>query len=124
MTGAGTNFDGDYVVGDRIKIVDLNSQTDYQINTITAIASDTSMTVAEPMTFTNVGAIHGKVDAEFLTQAYRDPAATPAYQVTYYNANGEKFSGYKKMAIKIVMTSTSTSLSPQIKDYRAIALSL
>ena len=128
VTGAGTNFDGltggDYVVGDRIKIVDLNSQTDYQINTITAIASDTSMTVAEPMTFANVGAIHGKVDAEFLTQAYRDPAATPAYQVTYYNANGEKFSGYKKMAIKIVMTSTSTSLSPQIKDYRAIALSL
>ena len=82
------------------------------------------MTVAEPMTFTNVGAIHGKVDAEFLTQAYRDPAADPAYQVSYYNANGEKFSGYKKMAIKIVMTSTSTNLSPQIKDYRAIALSL
>jgi hypothetical protein len=124
VTGAGTNFEGDYVVGDRIKIVDLNAQTDYQINTITAIASDTSMTVAEPMTFVNVGAIHGKVDAEFLTQAYRDPAADPAYQVTYYNANGEKFSGYKKMAIKIVMTSTSTSLSPQIKDYRAIALSL
>ena len=124
VTGAGTTFSSDYIVGDRIKIVDLNSQTDYQINTITAIASNTSMTVAEPMTFTNVGAIHSKVDAEFLTQAYKDPAADTAYQVTYYNANGEKFAGYKKMAIKIVMTSTKTNLSPQIKDYRAIALSL
>jgi len=35
-----------------------------------------------------------------------------------------KYIGYKYLAIKIVLTATSTALNPYIQDYRAIAVSL
>ena len=76
------------------------------------------------MAFNQTGAVHSKVDTKELNQAFRDPQAPNAGEVTYYNTSGERFRGYKRMAIKIVMLSDSKTKTPAIKDYRAIALSL
>ena len=125
VTGAGTAFSTDYADGDLIKIVNLDDQTDYQINRVLGTpGSATTMTLAEPMAFNQTGAVHSKVDAKELNQAFRDPQAANAGEVTYYNTSGERFRGYKRMAIKIVMLSDSKTKTPAIKDYRAIALSL
>lgn len=125
VTGTDTNFDGDYVVGDLVKIDNVDSNFDYIVTKITAIASDTSMTTADVIPFTKIdGAKHYKVDASHTRQVFRDPKAPVAYQATYYNADGEKFVGYKQLAIKIVLLSDSLNTSPYLRDYRALAVSL
>lgn len=124
VTGSGTDFANEYAVGDLIKIVNLDDEFDYQVNTVTAIASATSMTLAEAMDFTIQGTTHSKLTAQGKVTAFRDPKAPIDYQATYYNDNGEKFIGFKRLAIKLVMLSDDNTKTPAIKDYRAIALSL
>ena len=125
VTGSGTDFQTDFNNGDLIKIINTSDQTDYVITTVVGEpASATSMTVADAMPFTLVGASYGKVDAEDINTAFQDPNAPVEFQVTYYNSDNEKFVGYKQMAIKIVMTSGSTNVAPRVNDYRALAVSL
>ena len=82
------------------------------------------MTVAEPMSFSNIGTTHEKLSAQGKVTAFRDPKAPVAYQASYYNGDGERFVGYNRMSIKIVMLSDDNTKSPALQDYRAIALSL
>ena len=82
------------------------------------------MEVADTIDFTVVGTEYAKVDATDINQVYQDPKAPTAYEASYYNSSNEKFVGYQQLALKIVMTSTSTNVAPRIKDYRALAVSL
>jgi hypothetical protein len=108
-----------------IKIVNLDDQTDYIVTSITTVTNATSIVCADTIPFTKIdGARHYKVDTSHKNQVFRDPKAPVAYQATYYNAAGEKFVGYKQLAIKIVMLSDSTNVSPYLRDYRALAVSL
>jgi len=68
--------------------------------------------------------MHGKVDTGFINGVFRDPQASPSFHASYYNKDFEKFVGYSKLMIKIVMTSESTAKAPVLQDYRAIAVSL
>jgi hypothetical protein len=68
--------------------------------------------------------MHGKVDTGFINGVFRDPKAPDAFTATYYNEDFEKFVGYSKLLIKIVMTSETTAKAPVLQDYRAIAVSL
>ena len=125
ITGVGTKFDSDYDVGDLIKITRTDSSTDYFISKVVTATSNTSIEVADTAPFTDTtGLTHGKVDSAFVNQAFRDPNAPTAFQVTYYNGDGEKFVGYKKLQLKIVMTSATTGKAPVLQDFRAIAVSL
>jgi len=125
ITGTNSDFQNQYANGDLIKIVNVDRDTDYIITTVTARASATSLTVADQIPFTKIdGAQHFKVDASHKNQVFRDPKAPVAHQATYYNADGEKFVGYKQLAIKIVMLSDSLNTSPYVRDYRALAVSL
>lgn len=126
VTGSGTTFTSDYAVGDLIKITQGgDNSVDYQISKITAIASDTSLTIADDAAFTlPLGEAHYRVNDEYKRQVFRDPNADTNFMATYYNAEGEKFVGYSTLQIKIVMTSTSTALAPTLSDFRAIAVSL
>lgn len=125
VTGAGTDFATEYNDGDKVLIVNLDDKLDYQINTVEGEPSSaTAMTFAEPMKFNNVGAIHKKLSDQGKVTAFRDPKATVPYQATYFNDAGEKFVGYKRMSIKIVILSDDNTKSPAVQDYRAIALSL
>ena len=125
ITGTNTDFANEYVAGDLIKIVNLDDQTDYIVTSITTVTNATSMVCADTIPFTKIdGARHYKVDTSHKNQVFRDPKAPVAYQATYYNAAGEKFVGYKQLAIKIVMLSDSTNVSPYLRDYRALAVSL
>ena len=125
ITGVGTTFDDDYDVGDLIKITRTDSSTDYFISKIVTATSNTALEVADTAPFTDTtGLTHSKVDSAFVNQAFRDPNAPTPFQVTYYNNSGEKFIGYKKLQIKIVLTTASTGKAPQLQDFRALAVSL
>ena len=122
VTGDSTTYTSDLSVGDKIKVVQLNDQTDYFLTTVTAIASDTSMTVADAASFSTFGSTISKVDSTHINQAFRDP--DQGFEVVYFNSANQKFIGYKYLALKIVMKSESTALTPYVQDYRAIAVSL
>ena len=99
---------------------------------VESIASDTEMVLADTIAIgdENDGRQIFKVDAADKNTIFRDPQSgvesddVPAFVSTYYNANNEKLRGYKYLAIKIIMTGTSTSLAPYIQDYRALAVSI
>ena len=135
ITGTGTSFNTDFAVGDLIKIDNppFDANTNYQISMVTAVASDTALTIADPIVGANIGEendgrLYSKVDANAKNTIFRDPQSdqinSVKYLATYYNTNNEKQVGYKYLAIKIVMTGTTTSVAPYIQDYRALAVSL
>ena len=87
--------------------------------------SNTSLTVADTPTFNATqGLQYHNIDNVDKNRAFRDPGAPTDFQVTYYNADNEKFVGYNRLAIKIVMSAESTASNPYLQDYRAIAVSL
>ena len=139
ITGSGTNFqgsnngvgttDGDFKVGDKVIVVNtsLDDQTDYFISTVTSITSNTRMDVADGATFSTDGSIVKRVDDTHVSQVFRDPnigASSDRFIATYYDSDNAKYTGYKILAIKIVMKADSTALNPYLQDYRAIAVSL
>ena len=132
ITGSGTAFSSEFAVGDLVKINQppFDSNLNYQVSMVTAIASDTSMTIADTISIgdeTNGREIFRVNDTD-KNQIFRDPESdvinNVSYLATYYNTNNEKFVGYKYLAIKIVMLSNSTSKAPYCQDYRAIAVSV
>ena len=135
VIGDGTNFDGDFAVGDLVKINNppFDANTDYQISMVESITDDNNMTLADNLVLGNEtdGRQIFKVDAADKNTIFRDPQSNaedtvniPQFIATYYNKNNEKLRGYKYLAIKIIMTGTSTSLAPYIQDYRALAVSI
>lgn len=132
ITGSGTAFSTEFAVGDLVKINQppFDSNLNYQVSMVTAIASDTSMTIADTISIGDevTGREIFKVDDSAKNQIFRDPESdvinNVSYLATYYNTNNEKFVGYKYLAIKIVLLSNSTSKAPYCQDYRAIAVSV
>ena len=132
ITGSGTAFSSEFAVGDLVKINQppFDSNLNYQVSMVTAIASDTSMTIADTISIGDevTGREIFRVDDSAKNQIFRDPESdvinNVSYLATYYNSNNEKFVGYKYLAIKIVLLSNSTSKAPYCQDYRAIAVSV
>jgi len=126
ITGSGTAFSSDYAAGDTILLEgSFNDGNDYTVSKVAAVANNTQLTISDAVqSIETTGKPHFKVDSVSLNEAFRDPQATVPGQVTYYNSAGEKFVGYQKLAIKIVMKSESTSKAPVLHDFRAIAVSL
>ena len=123
VSGIGTLFDADYSAGDLIKIEGANTSTDYTVSRVASVTSNTVLDVVDTLS-AKVGQMHGKVDTGFINGVFRDPKAPDAFTATYYNEDFEKFVGYSKLLIKIVMTSETTAKAPVLQDYRAIAVSL
>ena len=77
-------------------------------------------------TNTGVNSVKDKLD-DFIEYKYVIPTANmtgSGNEVTYTNAAGATFTGFSTFAIKIVMKSTTDVVVPQIRDMRAIALSV
>ena len=121
------NGSGSFSANDLIKLTNTDPDLDYQISKVITVTDDSSAPtiVIADNSFVNSNSIAvSKVNTDQINRAFRDPNAPTAFQATYYNTNNEKFVGYKRLAIKIVMTSESTAKAPVLQDYRAIAVSL
>ena len=120
-----SNVDSTFAVNDLMKLTQGDEDTDYQISKVTAKAANgTSFTIADNC-FVNSSVITvSRVNDDQIYRAFRDPQAPTAFTVSYYNEDQERFVGYKRLAIKIVMTSESTDKAPALTNYRAIAVSL
>ena len=120
-----SNVFSSFANNDMIKLTDSNANTDYQISKVVTMQSNGTHMTLDANGLVNSSSIAvSKVNTDQINRAFRDPQAPTAFQATYYNTNNEKFVGYKRLAIKIVMTSESTAKAPVLQDYRAIAVSL
>ena len=87
---------------------------------------DKSYFLMTQSTNTGVNSVKDKLD-DFIEYKYVIPTANmtgSGNEVTYTNAAGATFTGFSTFAIKIVMKSTTDVVVPQIRDMRAIALSV
>ena len=120
-----SNVFSSFANNDMIKLTNTDGDTDYQISKVVQMHANGTHMVLDSNGFTTSDTLTvGKVNTDQVNRAFRDPNAPTAFQATYYNTNNEKFVGYKRLAIKIVMTSESTAKAPVLQDYRAIAVSL
>ena len=61
-------------------------------------------------------------DVAAFDDTYKNGANSTTGVLNYTNSSGVQFAGFKKFAIKIVMTATNTANPPKVKNLRAIAL--
>ena len=107
------------VAGTLVKIENGDAITGYQVNRVKSVSTVT-VTMENNMTFTNVGANIRTID--YPQTAFKDPGNDSI--ATYYNSAGSKQQTYKVFAVKIVLLSDDSTSSPEVKDMRAIALSI
>jgi hypothetical protein len=95
--------------------------TNYQVNQISSVVSNTAITLANPVTLANTSS------AIIATMAFPYSAFKNKNNgsiVRYYSADGSPHDSFKKFAIKIVFTSQNDCLVPKVRDIRALALSV
>jgi hypothetical protein len=105
--------------GSLLKIVNSNSDTDYQIVRVSSV-NTSIIVVDENINFTKSGA-----SAQILNSdhgLFKDPQNNLV--ATYFDINGVKYDEYKTFAVKLVLSSNSSNIIPKINDYRALALSV
>lgn len=120
ISGFGTEFDSELVVGDFIKLSRTSDQTLFDIRRVATIADFNTLTVDTAPTFTADGITIEKI----LEPNVAFKNALNDGIVRYYNDAGAYFDTYKYMAVKIVLRSTSGSIVPTVQDIRAIAVSI
>jgi len=91
-----------------------------QVAKITTVNSDTSIALATNSTFSDIATVVSTVITPHA--AYTNP--TNSGIVRYISQSGAVYDSFKTFALKVDLTSSSTSIVPAIKDIRAIALSV
>jgi len=125
LTGVGTTFTSDLAANDFIKIVNGNSDTDYELNIVSSVANNTSLTLV------NAGGPYSNTTAtgftiEKVTQknaAFKYDAGDGAL-LRYYSKTNSLHVSYKTYAVKIVLLSSSSHYVPILRDVRALAVSV
>lgn len=107
------------VAGTLVKIENGDAVTGYEVNRVKSV-SGVTVTMENNVSFTNVGATIRTVDLP--QTAFKDPQNSSI--ATYYNSAGSRQTTFSKFAIKIVLLSDDSTTVPEIKDMRAIALSI
>ena len=102
IVGTSTRFTEDLKIGDTIAVGTARTE-----RVVATIANNTFLTVESAF----AGAASGQDIFKVLNN-----------EVAYTTPDGRTFNGYKYFAIKVVFTSSNGSLSPRVKDLRAIAL--
>jgi hypothetical protein len=120
ITGSGTTFSSDLAANDVIKVVNTNTNTDYDIAIVDAIANNTQLTLKSNTTFTSAFASIEKVTQKTAAFKYNKDSNI----VNYFDSSLGLHSKYKIYAIKVVLLSSSSKMIPIISDVRAIAVSI
>lgn len=127
ITGTGTqwnsNATANIAVNSLVRIYQpLFSNTDYMVSVVTAIANDTSFTIADPVT--NNGVIASGLAVDVI--AY--PHQAFAYMLNsniarYYDSSMSPHDGYDTGQIKIVMISANGFCVPMVSSIQGVSLS-
>lgn len=118
--GVSTTFQSSLVAGDLVKIVNTSSTTDYDIIPVASVASNTSLTLASNVSFTGTGLTIEKVTNKKEAFKY----SRNSNIVVYFDDNNSLHSGYKYLALKLVLRTDRNIAVPKVENLRAIACSV
>lgn len=123
VTGSGTSFTAQCPVGTLVKIVRSDDQTDYFTSYVSAVASDTSLTLAEQAPWTQTGQNLYKVSPAMT--AFKNPTNSGILRYyDDYDKTAAYYDTYKTFAIKVVLLASNSKTVPLLRDIRAIAVSI
>ena len=105
--------------GTLVKIENGDAVTGYEVNRVKSV-SGVTVTMENNVSFTNVGANIRTVDLP--QTAFKDPQNNSI--MTYYNSAGSRQTTFNLFAVKIILLSDDSTTVPEVKDMRAIALSV
>ena len=120
IEGFGTEFNSEFVEGDYVRISVPGDDLTFDIRKVVSIADFNTMTLDATPTANTDGARIYKVIHPYT--AYKNKRNDNI--VRYHNEDGAFFDTYKYLAIKVVIRSEDSSLTPTIQDIRAIAVSI
>jgi len=122
VTGVGTTFTSDLSSGDVIKVYSPFFEDNYGFFSIVSVDSDTQLTLNEPTTDIDLTGTGFKIDTtETPHTAYLNPLNLNV--VRYFGQNGESYDGYSSVAIKTVLLSEDSRLTPRVDDNRVVSVS-
>lgn len=124
ITGTSTTFSTDFAAGDLIKIVNTDADRDYEINVVSAVGNNTTLTLSSAS-----GPYSNTTATGFIVEKVDQPKASFKYAkdnsiTRYYDSTQSAHTTYKVFAIKVVLLSNTTQRVPKIKDVRAVAVSV
>lgn len=120
IVGNNTTFSTSLVSGDIVKIVNTSSTTDYDIIPVQTVVSNTQLTLAANVSFTGTGLIIEKVVNK--NEAFK--YSRNSNIVTYFDNSNSVHSGYKYLALKVVLKTDKNVTIPKVENLRAIACSV
>jgi len=120
-TNGDTNWQTNFSNGQLVTLYSDVYGTNFEVNQIVSINSNTNITLANPVGLANTtAAIVASMPYPY--SAFKN--SNNGNIVRYYNASGMAYDSFKKFAIKIVFTAQNPYLVPKVSDMRAIALSV
>lgn len=120
-TNADTAWLSVFTTGQLITLYSDIYGSNFEVNKIVTVNSDTSITLANPVGLPN--GTSGIVAAmPFPYSAFKN--SNNGNIVRYYNTNGSAYDSFRKFAIKIVFAAQDNNLVPKVADIRALALSV
>lgn len=120
-TNADTKWQNIFKAGQLVALYSDVYGTNYQVNQIASVTSNTAITLTNPVTLANTtSAIIATMP--FPYSAFKNK--NNGNIVRYHSADGSPHDSFKKFAIKIVFTAQNDSLVPKVRDIRALALSV
>lgn len=120
IIGFGTTFTSSLAANDLVKIVRLNSETDYDLIPVASVSNNTVLTLASDVSFSASACTIEKVNNPKEAFKYN----RNNYVVRYHDSENRAYDGYKYMCLKILLVSDNSFNTPQVDDVRAIATSV
>jgi hypothetical protein len=123
VTGQGTTFTSDFIVGDLVKISNPLFDQTYLIDVVGTVTNNTSMTLNNPVSNSNMSSSGFNIERirNYKYQTFLN--VNRANTSRYYNNAMAPFDGYDTVQIKVIMLSSRTNLVPRVDDIRAIGVS-
>lgn len=117
VTGTGTTFTVDSPVGSLVKVYQDSTYTTFNIVKVTAVSSDTSLSVDTNFTFTGLGCNYQVVTTP--KTAYLN--GNNSGLIRYYGSTGVAYDNFITYAIKIDLASDYSYLAPRVLNVRSVA---
>jgi hypothetical protein len=121
ITGAGTLFNTQLAQNDLVRIYQPLFPNNYFVTAVASIGSDTSITLADPVSNNGLVGAGLKIDKiKYPKQAFNDILNSNV--VTYFTNTGSQFTTFDSMQIKVIFLSNNDNIVPKIDDCRGVAV--
>lgn len=123
IVGSNTLFESELVVGDLIRVYSpLFSNTNYQVALVSGIASNTSLSIATPISNVDIIGTGMKVQkVGFKHQAFNNIMNDNV--VRYYSSSMAEYDTFDTLQVKVVMLADDEDLVPKVDSIEVVGVS-